>query len=54
MSSAFLAGVEITLAAIVIIAIIATGHYVQQVRDILKQIHETQKKLATRLGVTKP
>jgi hypothetical protein len=33
------------------VAVIATAHYLQQIRDILRSIHETQKKMAARSGV---
>lgn len=42
------------ISLVIIVAIIATAHYLQQIRDVLRDIHETQKKLASRLGVSKP
>ena len=43
--------VGIALSLVVIVSIIAAAHYLQQIRDVLRDIHEAQKKLATRLGV---
>lgn len=46
-------GINITLAAILTIAIVASAYNLQQVRDLLCDIRETQKKLASRFGVAK-
>lgn len=46
-------GIGLTVSLVLIVAIIASAHYLQQIRDILHGIHETQKKLASRLGVPK-
>ena len=42
--------ISLTVSAIIIICIIAAAHYLQQIRDELRAIHEAQKKLAARLG----
>lgn len=44
-------GIGLTISLVLAIAIIASAHYLQQIRDILRDIHETQKKFASRLGV---
>jgi hypothetical protein len=41
-------GVGISLA--VIVAIAAAAHYLQQIRDTLREMQKTQKALAARLG----
>lgn len=41
-------GVAISL--VVIVAIAAAAHYLQQIRDMLREMQKTQKALATRLG----
>ena len=41
----------ISLSLVLIVSIIMAAHYLQQIRDVLRLIHETQKKLAARSGV---
>lgn len=43
--------VGISLSLVLIVSIIMAAHYLQQIRDVLRSIHETQKKLAGRMGV---
>ncbi len=43
--------VGIVVSIVLTVAIVATAHFLQQIRDILRGIHETQKRLAARLGV---
>ena len=43
--------VGISLSLVLIVSIIAAACYLQQIRDVLRSIHETQKKLAAKLGV---
>ena len=44
-------GVAISL--VLLVAIAAAAHYLQQIRDTLREMQKTQKALATRLGVPK-
>ena len=43
--------VGISLSLVLIVSIIMAAHYLQQIRDILRSMHETQKKMAARSGV---
>lgn len=43
--------VGISLSLVLIVSIVAAAHYLQQIRDVLRSIHETQKKMAARSGV---
>ena len=42
--------ISLTISVIIIICVIATAHFLQQVRDELRGLHETMRKLAARLG----
>ena len=43
--------VGIAISLVLIVAIIAAAHYLQQIRDILRSMHETQNRVAAKLGV---
>ncbi len=43
--------VEVAISLVLVVSIIATAHYLQQIRDVLRSMHETQKKVAVKLGV---
>ena len=43
--------ISISISLVIITAIIMAAYYLQQIRDLLRSIHDTQKKLATRLGM---
>ena len=43
--------VEIEISLVLIVSIIAAAHYLQQIRDILRSMHETQNRVAAKLGV---
>ena len=43
--------VGIYLSFVLIVSIIAAAHYLQQIRDVLRSMHEPQKKVAAKLGV---
>ncbi len=43
--------VGISLSLVLIVSIIAAAHYLQQMRDILRSMHETQNRVAAKLGV---
>lgn len=43
-------GIALTISIVLLIAICACGHYLNQIRDILREMQETQKKLAQRIG----
>ena len=44
--------VEVAISLVLIVSIIAAAHYLQQIRDLLRSIHETQGKVAAKLGVS--
>ncbi len=44
-------GIAITIGIVVLITICACGHYLNQIRDILRDMQATQRKLAQRMGV---
>ncbi len=42
--------IGVAMSLVLIVAIAATAHYLQQIRDTLREMQRTQKALATRLG----
>lgn len=44
-------GINLTISIVLILAIVGCGHFLNQIRDILRDMQATQKKLAQRMGV---
>lgn len=42
--------IGVAMSLVLLVAIAATAHYLQQVRDTLREMQKTQKAVATRLG----
>ncbi len=47
----FADGIAITFAVVLLLAVCGCGHFLNQMRDILRDMQATQRKMAQRMGV---
>lgn len=50
MTSSLGNAISVAISLVLLVAIAATAHYLQQIRDILREMQKAQKALAARLG----